>query len=454
MSVSMNPRDFVIVSKDASLASNSLTARPVRAAESIVVEKANTGDQPLVYELLQTVLSGLSDVDFQHLLDSPDYRADLRLIIRHERKIVGHVRLQPVDIHFGQDVIPTIDLVEFAILPEFQNAGYAEALLCEATAQAKRMGAALITALHDAPEPFQNQFWTEVSAVHPLVMSPRDLLAGLPTYLERIRVTSEYENASAKTDVLLDTRYGIRPWRFNEREILIKLYRKEFSQNYGARSRSPDYWDWLLERRAFHRILVVVDKDAKDKIVGFGVVRRNHLVEFAVDSAHPIAKFRLLRRFALDALESEFHAVGIGPNIPLHDRLLLHDVLSTKQQPSRLVGHLFAKVVSANKLVRAIKKEMAKRCVAAGIDSGQLSLEEPNESVSLEVNAGKVKIRKGANSPNRIMVQDTARLLLAGFQASESQIQVAGRPTAKLAQALFSNVPFERSAWDDLAGNE
>src|SRR5262245_12751196 len=93
------------------------------------IEPANAGDHGLVFSLLRAVQQAPSQADFAFSLDRPNYEPTDRLLLKFNEQIVGHVQLVYQEARFGGIKAPMVCLRDFAVLPEFVQAGYEDLLL-------------------------------------------------------------------------------------------------------------------------------------------------------------------------------------------------------------------------------------------------------------------------------------------------------------------------------------
>ena len=417
-----------------------------------MVSRANHGDHPLIFEFLRSTTFGPSENDFEFILNSPTYEPNQRLIIRDKDEIIAHMRFVQRDIRFGLDSVPTFDLTEIALLPELRNTICLRLLLASARQIAIAEGINLLTTTY-RPDIVAHPGWASIRNGSDRVVSPRDLLAGL----EKIDLETDRRNTPWQK------RYTVRPWRYVEQADIIAIYEKMNAEARGVVNRSGDYWHWILGRRAFDRAYVVTEYDGTSmgdarkptgKIQGYVLLRRNQVVELAVDPDHPGAGLQLLRRASLDALEKGNHSMLLcAANSPGYRWL---DDLNARLQTSP--AYFAASIPSIYDFLLSTASELFRVADGNGLATGtKLGIVSGSEMVSIEMLKKKIRVKRGASPRSRIYLAPKVltQMALAAIDPmlaiEEGLVSASTRTAIDTASKLFSKSSMNRMPLDDLA---
>ena len=284
----------------------------------------NAGDHPLVLKLLVETRHAPLGEDFQSRLDEPSYRPNDRLLVRRDRSIVAHVHVGSHIGWFDGQRIPLVKLQDFAALPEFSHAGYADALFGAAESIAAGEGAIIAVTHSEAPELFTRRGWS-------LIRGQGHTRAGARAVLAHLDAQDAARRKKRKTPL------EIRTWRHFEMDAIREVYNQTAAPLWGALVRSEAAWQWLIGRKAQDQILLAVDAKAASpddsasdllkaggRVVGYAVVRGSCIVEMMTLPDFPAAATQLLARACHDAMDRDHHSISLYTPAadPLHELLV------------------------------------------------------------------------------------------------------------------------------------
>jgi GNAT superfamily N-acetyltransferase len=438
--------------------SRSKTPTPVVAAATALCEPqviaATAADHAGIQQLLTCCGLRTSAAEFQAQQEHPDYRPQHRLLA-HAGHVLGHLRVIPQQLCFGDVRLPVWELADLAVLPEWQGGVCEAALLREAERLAFSSGAQLLVARTAATRLFQECGWIVGPRHSYSTVWPRELLSCLrtaappPALLERESPAPEL---------------NVRLWRRMEQDALVRLYESQLSGSYGISQRSEDHWHWLIGRRGFDRIYVAIEgpqrmglDEANEKIHGYAVLREARIVE-CVTNGRPDALAHLLSRACHDALERDWHPLRIdaAPDHPLHDQVLAaqgrkfhHDADGGEAVMMRLGKPAdFVRSISSELVARARRANLELPCLLGVVTDGARQ--------RLTVNRRGARLAGGP--PGRCQIacsqQDFARLLFgrqtARVLAEQDRLRHSSRSALEIASALFPQLPWNTTTWDCL----
>lgn len=422
-----------------------------RRQPAIRVTDGRAGDHLSIHSLLLSLLHGPSEAEFQLNLDRPDYDPSQRLLLWIGDDLIGHIRLTPRMLRLHHSWLPTCDLSEFALLPEFSVDEHRIRLLCAAEQHALDLGAVLLTSRTHGDSVAKNSGWLANGDVRCLGASPRDLLANCAAQLEGCHETAALQ---------------VRPWRYVEQQALAELYDENVIACDGAPLRDNDYWHWLLVRRGYDEILVVTTKSEIDvegqesgrdaDILGYAFVRGNDIVELMVKSERPDAAIRLVQRIAADAIERDDHRVRVyQPPIENESSAVVRRLLdseSTDLQIAQSVQAAF--VVDPCALVELI-------CLQTPVE---VAKELGDIKLGLKLGQDAMVIQSRGQGGLRVSPQKAVRSQIATSRAQVTSLLLGGAladpgmpadircssSIRELAARLFQPVTLWRSTLDDL----
>ena len=424
-----------------------LRAGTAKARRAFTIDEAKSGDHAAIHHLLMSLLHGPTESEFQSNLDRPGYDPNNRLLLRHGDELVGHVRLSRRQCRLGRAWLPTCELSEFAILPEYAGRVQIQRLMDSAAQQAIEEGAVILTSRARRVDDFPDSRWVSCGDAVCWGAPPRDVLA---------RCGDELRDAEGRS-------LHVRPWRYIEQQALCQLYEASAQQINGAPYRDEEYWQWLLVRRGFDSILVVTtdvpsDEDntlcSSDHIVAYAFQRDSDIVEMMVSPDAPEAAVLLVQRIAADAIERDDHQVRVfGPNsggrfAEIMGRLLPPSEAVTQRRSSQIV-----RVIDHQAFIRTCW-EMSSHSESTA--DGRLGLRLDDTAITVEVRDGSLHITTGKMPRAQVRASGSAvSALLLGRVDWESidndpNIEASSASAARLAAKLFRPVELWRSTLDDL----
>jgi predicted acetyltransferase len=288
---------------------------------------ANTGDHPLILQLLvQARQQQLAD-DFQSRLDQPNYRPADRLLLRRGKAMLGHVHVASHIAWFEGQRISIVKLEDFAVLPEYESTAYDGELLAAAESIAADEGAVLAVANTERSDWFSQQGWTALRGQGHTRASTRAVLAHLDAqevYRRRRR-----------------TAMHVRTWRHFELDKIRELYQQVTANWWGPLFRSEDSWQWLIGRKAQDQVLLAVlssktapphgsepegqtSENGVEQAVGYAIVCGGCIVEMITAPGNTSARVQLLARACRDAMDRDHQSISLYTQAsdPLHELLV------------------------------------------------------------------------------------------------------------------------------------
>lgn len=283
---------------------------------------AQRGDHPAIYELLQAVFQGPTPADFQAQLEEPGYEPSDRLIVKHGKQVVAHLRLAWQTIWVDGVTLPAVRFMELATAPPYRQRGLASALVAAGEQIARQRGAAVALTRTLVQNLFARRGWSLCGQPFAATAPPRAVLAEL--------MAQERAAADPIAHYLRRTRprrLVVRPLRRVELPILMRLYEQQLAGRCGWPVRSEAYWDWLVARSACDRVYVAaistepaLGPQAAHSLFGYAFVQRARIVELAIDPSGSDAVRALIRRICLDLSEQGAWLVRCDapPDSPIH----------------------------------------------------------------------------------------------------------------------------------------
>jgi hypothetical protein len=364
---------------------------------STMVLPANTGDHPLVLKFLKQS-QAVDESEFLQTLDCPNYEPQHRLLIRSAGEIIAHVRIIPRELRFGKSAISTYHLSEICALPEFRQAACLRLLLAAVRQRAAANHIALITTSPERPEILRRMGWTSVKTGIDVTTSPYSMLASL----------EEMNDASPESQ--WKKKYEIRPLRFVDQPTMATLYASAAENNYGMIERSQEDWLWLMGRRGYDRAFAAFERAKGSKaetLVGYCILRKNHVVELIASQSHGLATFGLLQRAASDVVERGVHSIVMAadsaPGLEMHGFPSV-DLFKTTA----------ACIPSPHDFLKAVAAELGSRARSNGATVGtKIGLICGTDSLSLEVTGTKLKVKRNESVRSRIQLAPSMMTRLA-----------------------------------------
>jgi len=322
---------------------------------------ANAGDHPLILQLLVQARQRSLAEDFQSHLDAPTYQPSDRLLLRRNGQIIGHIQLARQIGWFQKQRYPHTKLQDFIVLPEYQAAGYDEALLKAAETVAANEGSSLALMHTDQPDWFAQRGWSHCHAQGYSRANTRAILSHLDTRLAAPRRRCSLE---------------IRSWRHFEIDSLQQVYSQLSTNSWGMLHRSEETWQWLVGRKAHDQILIAVER-AKQKtdestsdlnVIGYAVVRDSCIVEMLTLPGYSAARTMLIARACRDAIDRDHHFVSLytPASDPMHE-LLITAGGNWVSNGATQGGQAMLKLLSPGRWVERLYPILHERAKEAGI---------------------------------------------------------------------------------------
>ena len=101
------------------------------SSDSLQATLANSSDRSAIEHFLCNQLQRLPSVDFQDQLEVNGGKIGQRLLLKHDRRIIGHVPLCFREISWGKSRLLTCDFGPIDLLPGYQNRFVVSTLLRE-----------------------------------------------------------------------------------------------------------------------------------------------------------------------------------------------------------------------------------------------------------------------------------------------------------------------------------
>jgi predicted N-acetyltransferase YhbS len=414
------------------------------AGKSIQLLPARAGDHLPIHRLLLEAFHGPSAAEFHAQLDEPGYDPTDRLVVKVGETVAAHVRTSRRQVRVGACVLPAVRFMDLATAREHRRHGFASALVIAAEQQSRERGDLIALTRTSAPELFTRQGWAVTGRHVFSTAGSRQVLAQLQATSEGVIPRPELADPCA---VLRAAREPIlvRPLRRIELTAIMRLY-ESARTSWGSPLRSPEYWEWLLNRGSCDRVYVATEgPDAGDpqsgaaNLRGAVFIREARIVELLVDPGRTDIAEHLVARACADASELDYWQVRLDAPAgePMHGLFAaaggrLHDA-------EEVGGEVFmAKLLAPVAVLEALGVQLAFRLRTAGLPAGT--------ELGLELTSG-VPSRRGSGP-------ESARLLL---RSTEDAIQIERGALGRsyltlrrrdLAPLVFGHRPLEK--WIEL----
>lgn len=407
--------------------------RAFSGGESLRLANAAPCDHQAIGRLLISVHQRPTGEDFALQLEHPHDEPCDRLLVKRADQVVGHVQMQWRSLMHHGTVVPVCRLAWLAVLPEYRRHGV-DAWLIDTAIDLARVDRALLVEFDSTIPPSAARPWVAEGAVAARWQdSPRDVLSRL----------------SAQQSKTADI--SVRNWRQMELDELCEIYQVATSGTAGPLIRTQAQWRWLIERSGYDHIFVALRSspaDDRERVVGYCVSRREHLVELLTAPGEEQAAVELLRRSARDAIERGFH------------RLVLHGsprhvLASSFTARAETTGRMLLLDVAG--WLRHIRDDLVRRAGEAERPLPvQLALRVDDRPLRLEVTRRKVGLTAG-RPLRRCLTGESGAFagLLLGTVDLDALLEasVLSAPSARAAEVagqLFPQMPWWRPLWDDL----
>lgn len=275
------------------------------ACQPLRLVPAQRGDHPAILELLQAVFQGPTAADFQTQLDEPGYDPSDRLVVKHGKQVVAHLRLARQTIWVDGVALPAVRFMELATAPPYRQRGLAAALLAAGEQIAQQRGAVMALTRTRVCGLFARRGWGLCGQPRYATAPPRAVIAEM---MAQQRAAADPITAYLR--VSRPRRLVVRPLRRVELPLLRRLYEQQFQGRCGWPVRDDAYWEWLVARSACDRVYVAASSPepalgphAADSLFGYAFVQRTRIVELVTAPPGLEAARALLRRICLDLSE-------------------------------------------------------------------------------------------------------------------------------------------------------
>lgn len=408
--------------------------------DTCAVEPAIQGNHLAIQRFLQRTLHRPALPEFNAAVSRPGYEPSDRLIIKnpHDKTIAGHVQIETQMIRFGGCEIPVARIRDFAVLAEYRQQGFADVLLAEAEAEAKRRGAMLVIAQREDFRLLKKTGWCVLGSDPVSIVSPQRLLGQLPAPAQ--------PESPFYADMM--PQHEVRIGRITDVDSMSSIYDAVYANVYGSIHRSTEKWSWLLSKQSHNRIYMFIEDNVP---LAYVVVRGGSVIELAdmTDDARGAA--RLLECVGADAIEQGRYSLRLHCPLtsPIHEwaDLAGGQVFAASTEDSWMV-----KITSKRTLLRRLAHEMYRR-KPKGLT--ELGIRVGNEELLIRKGVRSMKVTRGTAPAHHIgLTNASAAALFLGYRTAAEltagQELVASSPEALyMTNELFPAVMLWRTQWDD-----
>jgi GNAT superfamily N-acetyltransferase len=414
------------------------------------VVHAEGGDHAAIYFFLRPVFQGPAREEFNSSLEDPYYEPSDCLLIRRGPRITSHARVVHRTMQFGPLQIPIAGLQWLATAPECQRHGQGRHLLKAAEHHMAQTGALVGWLRTSIPRFFRESGWALCGRHCYSRASARAVLARLLDHGLRQRRRP---------------RFQIRPWRFWERDALVRIYNQNLPGKVGSLQRTEAYWDWLIRRQAYDQLYVALEGpellelgEINTRIVGYAATKGEAILELATAPDRRKAAMELLGRACGDAIEHNRFGLSLHapPTSDMHS-LFRHAGGDYFHQES-FQGEVFmARLLDPLKLLRSMRGEFRRRAERTDLAlPAELGLAVEGKKYHLAVGPSAVKVASSrlGRSYLQLNVADFTRLVLGQLNWDEAscdgRLAASTQLADKVGRALFPALPLWRPPLDDL----
>ncbi len=426
-----------------------------RACSDFEIVEGRAGDHHEIQQLLTTLFHGPSMGDFQAQLDDPFYEPNDRLLIKRNKRVVGHVHLTKRGVHFGPFQLPIAQAADLGVLPEYREQQCATRLLAAAESRMIDDGAVLGLVRTNIPEFFQQRGWAVCFRHSFSVAGARDVLS-------RLGESTPVEAApwQPQTQPL-----NVRIWRHVEQSALMRIYANNTRNVFGPVVRNEDYWQWLINRRAYDRIYIAIDgpekielSDELTQIVGYAVVKGERIVELMTEDGRRDAAEQLVARTCRDAIEHDTNQVRLdaAPNDWLHG--LFSSAGGQQHYHESEAGDVWmVKAFDPLSLGRTMLSEIYRRAKAGGISApSELGILLDGRKLTLSIRQRSARLEPGKLGRSYLVCSqaELTQLLLGHLNVEvaveNGRLQASTRVAVETACTLFPQLPLWHPPLDGL----
>lgn len=436
-----------------------LASSPARTGETsfsgFQIVEGRAGDHHDVQQLLTTLFHGPSMVDFQAQIDDPFYEPNDRVLVKRDKKVIGHVHLAKREIHFGPYRFAVAQATDLGVLPEYRGQQCATNLLAAAEERMAEDGAVMGVIRTSIPEFFARRGWS-------VCMRHSFSVAGAREILSRLG-----ESEPVQSDPLQPAKppLNIRMWRHVEQAALMRIYAENTNHVFGPVVRNDSYWRWLINRRGYDQIYIAIDgpdkielNDTLTPIVGYAVVKDERIVELMASEDCPRVAEQLLARACRDAIEHDVHHVRLdaAPNNPLH-RVFKAAGGKQNYHESEAGEVWMVKVFDPIALFGTISSEVHRRAKTGGISiPGELGvlLDGKKFTISIRGRTARLEPGKLGRSYLECSRPEFTQLMLGHLNVETAieagRLQASTRVAIETATILFPQLPLWQPPFDSL----
>lgn len=434
--------------------------RAGRTGKCLAVAPARPGDYPATQSFLGSVFRGSTPAEFRATIEDPTHEPGDRLLLKRGHEVLGHALVTHRTMWLGPTVVSAAGLQALATAPVLQRQGFGALLLRRAERHMVDEGHSLGLLATTLPEFFARFGWVACGRRN-------EYGACVCKVLSVLAAKGLYPKIRKPLD--------IRPLRRMEISRVAEIYRLNVWQRRGPLERSEAYWQWLVNRGAYHEFLVAIDRRGMRRssssdapIVGYAVLRGDRIVELFTLPDHGSAGVQLLSRVCGEAIERGVDTlrIDLAPRHPL--TRLLKSAGALKLDGGCQRGEtLMAKVLCPEQMIERLGTDLASRAAAAelplpldfGLAVGNQKYRLSIDSDSSDTADGQASLPRPASvatgsigrSYLRLDPGQLTRLLLSQFDwNSASGSEPSTRLARQAATALFPYRTLWRPVFDDL----
>jgi hypothetical protein len=299
---------------------------------------------------------------------------------------------------------------QLTLLPGWDSCSAGSRLISVAEEQLRRRGCALAFAAAAPGGPLEARGWVGGVATGCVRANPREVLAHLGAHRK---------NPSCRR------RHGVRVWRQVELEDLCTIYARRAARLHGPLLRNEEDWRWLVSRRAFEQLAVVVDRSRGPRpenhedgaLFGYVVLDGERVVELMTLPGAPGAPGSLLEWACQETIERGASTMLL--DLPADNRI--DELLMASggvRHPTDVDGRKrLVKILDHEKLTVSLAAHFRRRIAKHGLKAGcGLTVELDGVPCRLAIHADAACWQTQAAEPAEIAATAAGwtRLLLAG----------------------------------------
>ncbi len=436
-------------------AAGELVDGSLQTATGLHVVPATSANHHIAWWLLRAGGHPVSWDSFHAVSEMPQYVPTQRLLACVQHEAVGHLRLVPCHLFYGNVVIPSCILTELVVRPEWDNRQVEQQLVEQGFRRAVQHGACLVLLATDRWRTFLKQGWLPGLRHCYTRIEPRRLLAHLRRFP---RPLPDWWDGPPPA------KWTVRQMRRADMECTRRLYQQGMLGTYGPIARTPAQWHWLLEHDLVERVYVAEKRswihgadEPQVEVHGYMVIRDGQIVELLASSASGAWEV-LATRAADEAIESDWHELRFdAPSTSSLHTQVCHCGGQTYQHDVEDGVACLMKPASLPIWIAAIQEQLLARAKQHGVptplklhfmlDSGVFRLTISEDSVSWQPSA-----------PGPHGLKTTFTLVQAMFLGccdpatlvKEQKLHSTSSRAVEWATALFPELAWWKQAWHTL----